>query len=380
MEILIFPLICAAIGFFTNILAILMLFRPHREIKVGRFVLPFTPGLIPKGRREIAKKVGEVLGEKLLTKDALALAVAGEGVTEKLVESLQGYVYRLFEDESSICEIASRVFLKPAHEIESVVSYKVNEYIDAAVKGALTEWIRDAGRGKTLGEILPDEIFAHVSELLRGRAGEAPRIVQEIISHPKWGVFLRQTVTKIIKDNVKGILGLLANPDKIYDTLSASLVGYLESADGQEAILENIGKLDEWARELEIDALPENARQWATHTLGTVAEHIKQSGVAEGVTKKLLNTPLKSLVPESAQIQVIKLIRHTIINLGLVEKAAGLVAGGVDIPRIVEEKINEMDVAEAEKILLSVAGKQLKWIAALGGVLGFIIGFVPSFF
>jgi len=56
------------------------------------------------------------------------------------------------------------------------------------------------------------------------------------------------------------------------------------------------------------------------------------------------------------------------------------VAGGVDIPRIVEEKINEMDVAEAEKILLSVAGKQLKWIAALGGVLGFIIGFVPSFF
>lgn len=42
----------AIIGGFTNHLAIKMLFRPHRPIYIGKFQVPFTPGLIPKRRDE----------------------------------------------------------------------------------------------------------------------------------------------------------------------------------------------------------------------------------------------------------------------------------------------------------------------------------------
>ena len=37
------PLIGSAIGYVTNWIAVKMLFRPLKPIKIGNFVLPFTP-------------------------------------------------------------------------------------------------------------------------------------------------------------------------------------------------------------------------------------------------------------------------------------------------------------------------------------------------
>ena len=51
------PLIGAVIGYFTNYLAVKMLFRPRREIKIGSKTLPFTPGVIPK--RKAAAGTGD---------------------------------------------------------------------------------------------------------------------------------------------------------------------------------------------------------------------------------------------------------------------------------------------------------------------------------
>ena len=50
----------AIIGGFTNHLAIKMLFRPHRPIYIGKFQVPFTPGLIPKRRDELAVQLGKM--------------------------------------------------------------------------------------------------------------------------------------------------------------------------------------------------------------------------------------------------------------------------------------------------------------------------------
>ncbi|NET52465.1 MAG: DUF445 family protein, partial [Merismopedia sp. SIO2A8] len=41
------PIVGGVIGYFTNDLAIQMLFRPYNAIYVGDRKLPFTPGLIP---------------------------------------------------------------------------------------------------------------------------------------------------------------------------------------------------------------------------------------------------------------------------------------------------------------------------------------------
>lgn len=71
MKIIIPIIVGAIIGYFTNWLAIKMLFRPHNEIRILGFRLPFTPGLIPKERYRMSKSIGKTVGEHLLTPEKI---------------------------------------------------------------------------------------------------------------------------------------------------------------------------------------------------------------------------------------------------------------------------------------------------------------------
>ena len=67
IQILAGPVIGAVIGYFTNYIAVKMMFRPLKPIKFKNYTLPFTPGIIPKGKDRLAKALGEAVGENLLT-------------------------------------------------------------------------------------------------------------------------------------------------------------------------------------------------------------------------------------------------------------------------------------------------------------------------
>ena len=70
-EIITAPLIGAAIGTITNGIAIKMLFRPWNPVYIGKFKLPFTPGLIPKEKPRIAASIAKVIGNNLLDDDTI---------------------------------------------------------------------------------------------------------------------------------------------------------------------------------------------------------------------------------------------------------------------------------------------------------------------
>ena len=53
IQILAGPAIGAVIGYCTNYVAVKMLFRPLKPIRIGKFTLPFTPGVIPKRKKEL---------------------------------------------------------------------------------------------------------------------------------------------------------------------------------------------------------------------------------------------------------------------------------------------------------------------------------------
>ncbi|HEY9299348.1 MAG TPA: DUF445 family protein, partial [Phormidium sp.] len=61
------PILGAIIGYFTNDIAIKMLFRPYRAIYIGKKKLPFTPGLIPANQERLAKRVSDTIMGSLLT-------------------------------------------------------------------------------------------------------------------------------------------------------------------------------------------------------------------------------------------------------------------------------------------------------------------------
>lgn len=80
------PLIGAVIGYFTNYLAVKMLFHPYNPVRIGRWTLPFTPGIIPKRRGHLAKALGRVVGNELLTGDDVKKLLLSEEMEAKVSE------------------------------------------------------------------------------------------------------------------------------------------------------------------------------------------------------------------------------------------------------------------------------------------------------
>jgi len=62
--VILFPLIGAVIGWVTNYLAVRMLFRPRKPIKILFFSIQ---GLLPKRRREVAENIARTVEQELLS-------------------------------------------------------------------------------------------------------------------------------------------------------------------------------------------------------------------------------------------------------------------------------------------------------------------------
>ncbi len=78
------PLLGALIGYVTNYIAIRMLFRPLRAWRLLGLRIPLTPGIIPAKRGELAVKMGEMVGEHLLTVDDVGRAFGKDSIQREL--------------------------------------------------------------------------------------------------------------------------------------------------------------------------------------------------------------------------------------------------------------------------------------------------------
>ncbi|WP_297889409.1 DUF445 family protein [Sulfurihydrogenibium sp.] len=96
------PLIGAFIGYITNWLAIKMLFRPYNEIRIYGIKVPFTPGLIPKRRDEIAKSIAKVIRQHLINPENLHKlfieSTYREILEDKLNKTIEEIVDKILEN------------------------------------------------------------------------------------------------------------------------------------------------------------------------------------------------------------------------------------------------------------------------------------------
>ena len=99
-EILIFlvpPAAGAIIGFITNVVAIRMLFRPLKEIRVFGVRLPFTPGILPRQRSRLAQSIGAMVERELLTPEILRQRLMREDVREKIKQAITLFTEKIFD-------------------------------------------------------------------------------------------------------------------------------------------------------------------------------------------------------------------------------------------------------------------------------------------
>ena len=83
----------ALIGFGTNTLAVEMLFRPFTPKYIGKWRLPFTPGLIPKEQGRIAESLGELIEKELFSPQVISDALN----TPEAKAAIADWLDQLFE-------------------------------------------------------------------------------------------------------------------------------------------------------------------------------------------------------------------------------------------------------------------------------------------
>ncbi|HUX49587.1 MAG TPA: DUF445 family protein [Spirochaetia bacterium] len=89
------PLLGAIIGYVTNAIAIKMLFRPLTEVRVLGIRLPFTPGIIPRQRRQLAESIGRMVSTQLLNADTVRTHIATAAFKESIRNQIAGMTNHL---------------------------------------------------------------------------------------------------------------------------------------------------------------------------------------------------------------------------------------------------------------------------------------------
>ena len=210
------PIIGAFIGYITNYIAIKMLFRPYNEKRIFGKKVPFTPGIIPKRKPEIAKAVANAVCGTLLTKDDIEKEIFSETSKQKLKEKILGEIYKnrdltAFDGAKNLAgeENAEKIFnglcIKISEklaafvcgiDIKGLVEEKGVSIVKESLKGSLIERFASEDFIKRLlipfGEKTEDYLKENAYNLVY------PKLKQETES------FKQKTIENIIADNSFG--------------------------------------------------------------------------------------------------------------------------------------------------------------------------------
>lgn len=289
------PLVGAVIGYCTNYIAVKMLFRPLTEKKIGKFRVPFTPGIIPREKPRLAKAVGEAVGKTLLTEETIANNLLTDEIKDKIRSEVNDYLLKVSKDEEKLIDKLCKA------TSEEKVYDKVED-----VKSAITNKLYTKVIDMKLGKVVSEQVVKAVKQKLQG-----------------------------------GLFAMMLNDDAINNMIgpvSDMIDAYIER-NGEEVIS---GKVSE-----EVD-------KFMLKETGELVQYLNISEVDYGDMAVKIYT--------------------FFVNERLTH-----ILDAVRIDKIVEDKINEMDVLEAEELLLSVMKKELNAVVNLGALIGFILGIVMIF-
>ena len=151
------PVIGAAIGYFTNYIAVKMMFRPLHPVKIGSRTLPFTPGIIPRGKSRLAKAIGEAVGKNLLTEESFAETLLSPAIEKHLKEKIRLFLYENRKNEKTFKEWILEYLDESAYE--AAFEHVTNIVEDRIMKKILE---------MELGDIIANEAAKAVRERVRG--------------------------------------------------------------------------------------------------------------------------------------------------------------------------------------------------------------------
>ena len=289
------------IGAFTNYIAIKMMFRPYSEKRLLGFVVPFTPGIIPKRQNDLAKAIGRVVSDNLVDADGISKMLLSDETIGKLESKIDEMIHSLQTNENSL-----RVFFSNyagEERVENLIK-RVNDNLVSKIDGIVSD------------EKIGQTIAASAMSALDERIGDG---------------FMGMITKNALADTIK---------DKITPKL-ANLINDVMRGDGRKMIL---------------SIVDDEINRFANGSVASWA-----AGMSDEKIESLKRDVVK-LYSEKVNVELPRLLRT------------------IDISKIVEDKIQSMDMPTVERLVLDVANNELYMLVWLGGLLGAIIGVANIFF
>lgn len=141
------PLVGAVIGYFTNLIAVKMLFYPRKPVYLFGHQLPLTPGAIPKGKARLAKSAGIIVQNELFTREDISSRLLTEEVEKPLIDKVMGILDTNIRETGAVMTGSSAKYDRLEKSFTELLSFKIT---DAIKRMDIPGTLREEGRNMLL--------------------------------------------------------------------------------------------------------------------------------------------------------------------------------------------------------------------------------------
>ncbi|GGG82748.1 DUF445 family protein [Staphylococcus pragensis] len=353
----------AVIGGVTNVIAIRMLFHPYKPHYIFKMRIPFTPGLIPKRRDEIATKIGQVIEEHLITESVIHNKLNEPNTRATINEFVVEQISKLRRDDATIRNFA--------HNFDIDIDYLINDKLDDTISNKLNQYYQEH-RHVPIVEILPQEAISMIDDKMENVGDLLCERARIYLSSDKGARDIYDMLDTFFaeKGKIVGLLQMFMTKESIADRIQHELIR-LTSHPKAKGIIDQVihneyetlknQSLGQVVKEEQFSKISESTTQWLTSYLNL---------------NDKVNTPFSDLAPQFINYLEVE-IANKITNL-VVEQASkhvSTIMEKINLRKLVEDQINTFDLDYIERLIIEIANKELKLIMSLGFILGGIIGF-----
>ncbi|MDZ8224475.1 MULTISPECIES: DUF445 domain-containing protein [unclassified Nostoc] len=393
------PVLGGIIGYFTNDIAIKMLFRPYRAIYIAGRRVPFTPGLIPRNQERLALNISKTIMGSLLTPQEL------QNLARRLLqtERVQGAILWLLR--LAIEQIKTDKNEKSAKIVAGILRDLIGE--------SLPRLLKVLARREDFLEAQINQIFDQILLEFQLSEEQATRLADWLLQAVLPPDVLRQTIVDFLTDRTiqiidegfrektSGTYWVVANLFGLRNTLTRLRTFCLDEKEAANARLQELTKdlqirdrIRKLLQNLSLQNLPiGTVRQLRKTTRESVRHYLQNSGsdFLQGLTDSvdweniavvLLNRLSTSpVVNTSLEVmsQELALILDKYLEKDL-EVIVAQVIPILSIDQVIVDRVKSTSPADLEAAIEGIVKNELQAIVTLGGVLGFVIGLLQTGF
>ncbi|WP_144458876.1 MULTISPECIES: DUF445 domain-containing protein [Bacillus] len=359
----------AAIGAVTNHLAIQMLFRPYKAYYLFGKRVPFTPGLIPRRRDELAKQMGLMVVNHLLTPEGIKKRLVSDAAKTQALRVGEQLIQKLSLSEVTVKEALEKAGMKrPEKDADAWISSWTDDKLD--------ELFRQYG-DQSLKELVPIEVQEKLEEKIPMISGYILSRSVRYFESDEGKIRLGNMIDDFLKE--RGMLGsmvqMFLGNSSLADRVLPELLKFLRNEETNK-LLSDLLK-NEWGklREYTFNEADEkwNAKALIFSLKRRVLQAFSTAPFFDNTIGTLTVRYESELTQQMLPALLDKLLEGISSNLESVLKRLRL-------EEIVKEQVDQFPVERLEEMVLSISKKEFKMITYLGGLLGGIIGAIQALF